>query len=166
MDDQKNSKYSRSPELEDIITLCRALNENKVDYVLIGGIAVILHGFPRGTRDVDLLIDPHPNNIKKIKSALSYLPDNVVSSMKDDEVLKYTVVRIADEIVIDLMAKACGIDFAQAYKGVKTMVIDGVTIPLANQEMLIRMKDTVRPSDKADVEFLKAQIEEIKDKKK
>lgn len=43
MADKTNSGYSRAPEFEDLISLCRSLNEAGVHYILIGGFAVILH---------------------------------------------------------------------------------------------------------------------------
>ena len=56
MDDQDDRRYSRAPELEDLVALCKALNEEQVRYVLIGGFAVILHGFVRATKDIASLI--------------------------------------------------------------------------------------------------------------
>jgi hypothetical protein len=55
MDDEADRGQSRAPELEDLVTLCRALQREKVRYVLIGGFAVILHGFVRATKDVGFL---------------------------------------------------------------------------------------------------------------
>ncbi|MBI2340153.1 MAG: hypothetical protein HYU99_07310 [Deltaproteobacteria bacterium] len=127
--------------------------------MVIGGIAVILHGFGRGTKDIDLLVDASAENIRKIKKALSILPDNAISQIQDDEVRRYSVVRVADEVVVDLMAKACGIGYREAEKGVEWRNISGVKIPVAGKELLIKMKDTIRPADKMDVDFLKAEIE-------
>lgn len=165
MDDTSDCGYSRAPHLEDLIALCRSLNECGAKYVLIGGFAVILHGFVRGTKDIDFLIDVSVQNMRKIKQALSKLPDNAISLIEDNEVEKYSVVRIADEIVIDLMAKACAIDFTEASHGIDRIIVEGVEIPVANKEMLIRMKDTVRPSDKVDVQFLQLSLEEEKRRK-
>jgi len=55
VDDQDDRGYSRAPELEDLLSLCTALNAEGVRYLLIGGFAVILHGFVRATKDIDLL---------------------------------------------------------------------------------------------------------------
>ena len=52
MDDQDDREYSRAPELEDLLNLCKALNAEGVRYVLIGGFAVILHGFVRATKNI------------------------------------------------------------------------------------------------------------------
>lgn len=164
MDDQTNRKYSRAPELEDLISLCKSLNEQGVEYLLIGGFAVILHGYVRGTKDIDLLINPGKANVQKIKKALSILPDNAISLIQDDEIEKYAVVRIADEIVIDLMEQACGINYKKAAGQVEYKEINHVKIPLPTKELLIQMKDTIRPSDKTDVQFLKFRIEEEKKK--
>lgn len=162
MDDTTNRQYARAPELEDLVALCRSLNEQGAQYILIGGFAVILHGGVRGTKDVGLLIDPSTQNVQKIKKALAKLPDNAIALIQDDEVEKYAVVRVADEIVIDLMAKACGIDYEKAKQGIEYKTVQGVLIPIPQKELLIQMKDTFRDSDKMDVRFLKYQIEEEK----
>jgi len=164
MANKTNGEYSRAPEFEDLISLCRSLNEAGVRYVLIGGFAVVLHGYTRATKDIDLLIDPSQENIQRIKKALSSLPDNAIALISDDEVQKYSVVRIADEIIVDLLAKACGINYEEASKELEYREIEGVKIPLPRMELLLKMKDTVRPGDKADANFLKALIEDGKKK--
>lgn len=162
MDDEKNREYSRAPEFEDVLDLCTALNAAGAKYVLIGGVAVILHGYLRGTKDIDLLVETSPENVKKIKKALTYLPDQAILQMAEDEINKHLVVRIADEIVIDLMAKACGITYETASESIEIKNLEGVLIPIAGKEILILTKDTVRPSDKTDVQFLRMKIEEEK----
>jgi len=164
MDDQNHSQYSRVPEIEDLINLCRYLNNENVKYMLIGGFAVILHGFVRGTKDIDLLVESSRDNIHKLKKAMSKLPDKAVLQVNDDDVIEYQVVRVADEIVVDLMSKACGIDYASAVKEVEYKIVEGVKIPVANKQLLIKMKETFRNSDKVDVDYLKYRIDA--DKKK
>lgn len=81
--------------------------------------------------------------------------------MADDEVLRYQVVRVADEIVVDLMAKACGISYVQALsQGIDTFQVTDIAIPVASKELLIQMKQTIRESDAVDVRFLRLRIEE------
>lgn len=161
MDDASDGRYSRAPELEDIVGLCRSLNSEGVRYLLIGGFAVILHGAVRGTKDIDLLVDPGRDNVEALRRAMAILPDNAMALVADDDIRRYRVVRVADEIVVDLMASACGIDYEEATRGgVDRFDVEGVVIPVASKEVLIRMKDTVRDSDRADVRFLRARIEE------
>lgn len=161
MDDAADRGDSRAPELEDLLSLCAALHRENVRYILIGGFAVILHGWVRGTKDVDLLVDASIPNVQALKRALATLPDNAAALIADDEVGSYPVVRIADEIVVDLMREACGIDYTEALAiGVERRVVEGVEINLASKELLIRTKDTVRESDALDVRFLTMRMEE------
>ena len=161
MDDEPDRLYSRAPELEDLLGLCRTLNREGVRYLLIGGFAVILHGFVRTTKDVDLLVDPSDANVEAIKRALSSLPDNAAQEIALSDVREHTVVRVADEIVVDLMASACDVTYDEALRlGVEERQIDDVVIPLAGKQALIRMKDTVRDSDRMDVRFLEMRLRE------
>jgi hypothetical protein len=161
MDDATDRGYSRAPELEDLVSICRALNREGVRYLLIGGFAVILHGLVRTTKDIDLLVDPSEENIRRVKRALASLPDNAVALIADDDVGRYRVVRVADEVVIALMAEACGISYAEALAaGIESRRLGDTEIPIARKETLIRMKDTPRDSDKSDVGFLRNLIEE------
>ncbi len=161
MDDATDRGYSRAPELEDLAAVCRSLNREAVRYLLIGGFAVILHGLVRTTKDIDILLDPSEENIRRVKRALGSLPDNAVALIGDDEVSKYQVVRVADEIVVDLMAQACGVTYAEAVAdGAEHHMLGDVAIPVAKREILIRTKSTLRDSDRSDVGFLRRQIEE------
>jgi hypothetical protein len=161
MDDAPDRGESRAPRLEDLVELCTALNSEGARYLLIGGFAVILHGFVRSTKDVDLLVDPSEPNIQAVKRAMSTLPDNAAALIADNEILQYQVVRVADEIVVDLLGAACGITYSEAFAaGIDKFTVQGVEIPVASKELLIRMKDTIRPSDAVDVRFLHLRIEE------
>jgi len=159
VDDQDDREYSRAPELEDLLTLCKALNAEGVRYVLIGGFAVILHGFVRATKDIDLLVDASSENVQRLKRAMAILPDNAIALIADDDVERYQVVRIADEIVVDLLKAACGVDYARAAEGgIEIKTVDGVPIAVGRKELLIETKQTVRPSDAADVQYLRLRI--------
>lgn len=159
MDDSDDREYSRAPELEDLLKLCKALDAEGVRYVLIGGFAVILHGFVRATKDIDLLIDASIENVQRLKRAMAALPDNAIALIADDEVEKYQVVRIADEFVVDLLKTACGVDYARAAEGgIEIKIVNGVRIAVGRKELLIETKQTIRPSDAADVQFLRLRI--------
>jgi class 3 adenylate cyclase len=114
VDDAPDRGDSRAPEFEDLVALCRSLEREGVRYILIGGFAVILHGLVRTTKDIDLLVDPSEENVRAIKRALGTLPDNAAALVADGDVASYRVVRVADEIVVDLLAEACGISWAEA----------------------------------------------------
>ena len=64
------------------------------------------------------------------KKALSILPDNAAREVLDTDIAEYEVVRVADEVVVDLMGSLCGIDFKSAENQIEVHEIDGVRIPL------------------------------------
>ncbi|HKK19441.1 MAG TPA: nucleotidyl transferase AbiEii/AbiGii toxin family protein [Opitutales bacterium] len=104
----------RDPESGDLLRICASLNKAGARYIVIGGMAMVLHGFNRGTEDIDLLVDRTVENIARLREALSILPDNAVQEVRDTDVEEYGVVRVADEVVVDLMGSACGIGFEEA----------------------------------------------------
>lgn len=160
MDDPDDGPYSRPPTLDDVSRICHALNEARARYVLIGGFAVIVHGSGRTTKDIDLLIDASPENVARVRSALKILPDDAAAEIEDDDVERYRVVRVADEVVVDLMASACGVSFADAASGIQTVDIGGTRVPVADKSTLIRTKQTIRPSDQMDRDYLASRLEE------
>jgi hypothetical protein len=67
---------------------------------------------------------------------------------------KYNVIRVADEILVDLMRSAGGIDYAEAAKDMMVREVDGVPIPFASPRLLWRMKAvTHREKDAGDLFF-------------
>ncbi len=145
----------RDPESGDLLKICAALNAANASYIVIGGMAMVAHGFNRGTEDIDLLVDRAVENIQKLRQALSILPDNAVREVRDSDIEEYGVVRVADEVVVDLMGAACGIDFQTAQDRVVWKEFEGVRIPFATPELLLETKQTVREKDAIDRLYLK-----------
>lgn len=143
---------SRTPTLRDLIRICDALNQAGCRYVLIGGLAVNYYGFDRATHDIDFLVDSSQDNVQKIKEALSVLPDNAVADLALDDIQKYIVVRVQDEITVDLLGAVGEIRFEDA-KAIQ-VVLDGVAVPVADLETLIATKQGLRSKDKQDLTFL------------
>ncbi len=146
----------RPPTIEDVRRICRALAAAEARYVLIGGFAVILHGGVRTTKDIDLLVDPAPENIARLKRALSVLEDNAARDIGDGDLEQYKVVRVADEVMVDLLSTACGVTWAEAHGSAERRSLEGTEVVLADPQTLIRTKQTVRPSDAADRAWLEA----------
>lgn len=151
-------EQTRPPTIDDLVVVCKRLNEEGVKYILIGGFAVNYYGFPRATEDIDLLVEPSEENISRIKNALSFLPDNAVREVNPDDVEKYEVVRVADEITIDLLKKACDVTYDNA--GIEYFEFKGVSIPIADISTMIGTKQGIRPKDKGDMAFLLTVLEE------
>ena len=154
MDDPDDDRYSRAPEPDDVVRICRALNEAGARYLLIGGFAVIAHGAGRFTKDIDLLVEDSPGNVARVKRGLSVLADNAAAAVGDEDVRQHVVVRVADEVVVDLMGRACGVGYEEAARDAETFERQGVPIPVASPRTLIRLKDTPRPQDALDRAYL------------
>ena len=144
----------RLPDTDDLVFLCSRLNEAGAKYLVIGGFAIIQHGFARATEDVDLLIDVSPENFARVQTAMMALPDGAVREVNATDFLECLVVRVADEFVVDLMRQACGIEYAEASKDMAMMRVQDVLIPFANARLLLRMKQTYRAKDEPDRAFL------------
>ncbi len=155
IDLESGELISRAPEKEDFLQLCRELNLRGCRYSVVGGFAIIHLGLLRATGDIDLLIDSSLENEAKVFDALATLPDGCVRELEPGEVAKYTVVRVADEIIVDLMGSASGITYEEALPGVVLREIGGVDIPFAGAELLYRMKKRAgREKDRGDIYFL------------
>jgi len=147
---------SREPTVEDLRNLCRELNQRGAKYVVVGGFAMRAANYNRRTMAVDLLVAADAENESRVFSALSTLPDNAVRELRPGELQQYNVIRVADEILVDLMRSAGGIDYAGAAKDVVVREVDGVPIPFASPRLLWRMKAvTHREKDAGDLVFLR-----------
>ena len=149
-----DAPFARAPEPEDLARVCRALNDTGARYVLIGGFAMIAHGAGRFTKDIDFLIDDAPENVARVREGLSVLVDNAAAEVADDDVRIHTVVRVVDEIIVDLMGNACGLSFADVVPDAETHHVLGVPVPVASAAALIRTKRTFRPQDAMDRAYL------------
>ncbi len=99
-----NELASREPTVEDLRDLCRELNQRGAKYVVIGGFAMRAAEYNRTTMDVDLMVATDLENEAKVFSALSTLPDNAVRDLKPGELQQYNVIRVGDEILVDINA--------------------------------------------------------------
>jgi hypothetical protein len=146
----------RPPVEADLVALCRELNRRGAKYVVVGGFAIIAAGFPRFTGDVDLIVASDAENEAKVFSALATLPDNAVRELQPGELEQFNVIRVGDEILVDLMRSAGGIDYAEAAKDIVIRELGGVPIPFASHRLLWRMKAvTHRAKDAQDLIFLR-----------
>jgi hypothetical protein len=161
--DDHEALEPRLPTGEDLAFLCRHLNEAGAKYIVIGGFAILQHGFARSTMDIDLLIDGSSKNIEKIKSALMHLPDGAAHEVRVEDFDECLVVRVADEVVVDLMIRACGISYAEAINETETTQAGGVSFLMPTLELLWKMKQTFRAKDEADRIFIRNKLAERED---
>jgi len=135
--------------------LCAELNRLGARYVVVGGFAIIQAGYFRSTDDIDLLIETTPENEAKVIQSLLILPDKAAAELKPGEVGQYGVVRVGDEVLVDLMKSGCGVTYADAIKDAVFFELDGVRVPFASPQTLWNMKQTVRAKDIPDRLYLR-----------
>jgi predicted nucleotidyltransferase len=149
-------------QFDEFIKVLKALEEHDVDYVLIGGVAVILHGMQRLTRDVDIFVKIVPENIEKLRKALHTLFDDIsIEEITPSELNEYSVIRYGTPsgFYIDIMAR---LGEVATYDNLEYEIIDyqGIKIRIATPEALYKLKsNTLRDKDKIDALFLQALIE-------
>jgi hypothetical protein len=137
-----------------IALVCRLLNRYHVRYVLIGGAAAVLHGVIRPTRDVDVLIEATVENAARALRALRGLAFGLVRELHPEAVAGAPFTIIGDTPRVDLITVACGVTYAEAIATCIPVRVEGVAVPLAAIETLIRAKRTGRHRDLGDIEEL------------
>ena len=150
----------REPTVEDLVILCRELNRLGARYVVVGGFAMRAAGFVRQTMDLDLVVASDLENESLVYQALEVLPDKAVKELQPGELDKYTVIRVADEVVVDLMKTAGGINYAEAATQTVIHQLSGIPVPFASPQLLWKMKAvTPREKDRLDLIFLRRLFE-------
>jgi hypothetical protein len=155
---EADPKPPHPPGERDLVALCRELNARGAKYVVIGGMAIIQQGLLRTTEDIDLLIGRSAENQQRVRAALETLPDKAVREMGANDLDDYLVVRVIDDIVVDLMLSACGLTYEDAKEEVEILEIEGVPIPFASAGLLLKLKQTIRDKDAIDRKFLEEKL--------
>jgi len=145
-------------EFERFLDVIRAFERAGLDYVLVGGVAVNLHGIARATEDIDFFVRPDPANIERLKRALRSLwNDPEIDDIRAEDFERYPTLRYGppgDELVIDVLTRL-GTAFSFEDLESESVEIEGVRIRVATPQTLVRMKrNTLRPIDKADATAL------------
>ena len=154
-------EYSRPATLEDLKTLVGSLNEQGVDYLLIGGYALFAHGYHRATTDIDGLVPATREAGKTIKKALMVLPDQAAKDIDPAWFEEGENIRVADAFVVDIMLNACGETYETLKEYAEIVNLDGVKIRTINLEGLLRTKQTMRDKDVSDRIILERALEKF-----
>ena len=149
---------------EDVEQVLSALARESVEYVLVGGVAIGLHGFERPTRDIDLFIRVDAGNVERLRRALrSIFDDESIDEITVEDLAgAYPTVRYGPpggEFVIDILGRL-GTAFSYDDLEFEERAIAGTVVRLATPRTLFRMKkDTLRPIDQIDAANLRERFE-------
>jgi predicted nucleotidyltransferase len=142
--------------LPDWIELCALLGANRVDFLVVGGQAVIAHGYPRLTKDMDVWVRPTAENGARVIAALTAFgagSEGLSPAQFEDP---RTLLMLGREpFRVDILTDIPGVTFEEAWANRIHVVLDGVRVPVIGKADLIKNKRTVgRMQDLADVEEL------------
>jgi hypothetical protein len=142
-------------EPSPLLHVCRLLNEHGAHYLIVGARAAILHGLDRTTQDVDILIPEDLENHARVLAALSELEDHAAAELVPQDLVENVVVKIADEVEVDVSTRAWKVSYADAIGTALRTTIEGVEVPYLDIATLIASKDTYRDQDRVDVQILR-----------
>jgi len=117
-----------------------SLNSHEVEYVVIGGMAAILHGVPRATFDLDMLIEATPENAGRLLEALREAGFGTAGLITPDELAAHEITIFKDRYRIDVQTRTPGLAFADAWARRVEMKVEGQPFWVASKEDVIRSK--------------------------
>jgi predicted nucleotidyltransferase len=133
------------------------LEKNQVRYLIIGGYAVSVHGYPRYTGDLDIFIAIDADNSRGILKTFRDFGFTDLEMEESDFLETDTIVEIGREpLKIQVMNEISGVSFEEAETAKIMVSVDGMKVPFISLEMLIKNKlSTKRDKDRIDAEILR-----------
>ncbi|MBX7046104.1 MAG: hypothetical protein K1X86_09720 [Ignavibacteria bacterium] len=143
------------PDFREFIQL---LNDNEIEYLVVGGIAVVLYGYPRYTIDIDFWVNPTKQNAKKLLSVLNKFGFQFDNLNEDDLSNDDQIIQLGfPPNRLDIITSVDGLTFEDCYK--RKVLFEfkeyHLTVNLLSKDDLIKNKLTTgRSQDLADVDNL------------
>jgi predicted nucleotidyltransferase len=154
---------------DEHLEILKVLNKYKVNFILIGGVAVNYYGYSRPTGDLDVWLEPTDNNKKKLVKALVELNimDEDIETINSTDFNDSVVFHIGTTppFVIDFLTKIVGVKWAEAWAMKISEVVEGISISFLHINHLKANKLIAgRPKDHEDIRQLN-RIEELRKNK-
>lgn len=146
--------------LDRLQTVFASLQNHEVRYLVIGGIAAVLHGVPRATFDLDILIEAMPENAQKLLEALHEAGLGTASLTTTERLLANEITIFNDWVRIDVQTSTPGLTFPEAWARRETMCFRGQSFFVVCRADLISSKRAAgREQDLNDIRCLEAEGE-------
>lgn len=141
---------------KDFKELLRLLGSKKIEYLVVGGYAVALYGYPRATGDMDIWIAISKDNAHKIVEALREFGFNAPRLKEELFLEKENNIKMGNPpLCIEILTSIDGVEFTECYGNKKTVTIDDIGIDFISLEDLKKNKKASgRYQDLADLENL------------
>jgi hypothetical protein len=140
----------------DFCELLESFNAHDVKAVVVGAYALAYHGIPRTTGDLDLLIDPSPENAERVVRALEDFGFGSLGLTSADFQKPDMVIQLGHSPVrVDLLTSITGVTWAEVWAGRVTDAFGGVPAAFLGRDELRKNKRAIgRHKDLADLEAL------------
>jgi hypothetical protein len=141
---------------QDFKEFIQSLNDNNVRYLVVGGYAVALHGYPRYTKDIDIWVQLSPENATKMIKAIDQFGFGSLGLQINDFLEPDTIIQLGyPPNRIDILTTLVGVDFDACYNDRVEIQIDEIDINFISLENLkLNKKSSGRFQDLADLENL------------
>ncbi len=152
---------------DGFLELWKVLNKNHVQYIMVGGFAVNLHGHTRATEDADLWLKDTLENRQNLRKAFIELEYGDFESVETMQFLPgWTQFYLSNGVVLDIMTEMKGIEnlsFDECLSAASIADLDGIKVPFLHINHLLANKKAVsRPKDKNDI----IELEKIKEQRR
>ena len=135
------------PDFEELF---RLLEENRVDYMIVGGYAVAFHGYPRFTKDIDIYFDAAAANVSRLRSALvafGFQPENLPEDVffVPGNMITFGVAPTR----VDLLNRIDGVQYADAKVNVVRGMYGNVAVTFIGRgDLVTNKRSTLRDQDR------------------
>lgn len=148
-------KLKLETDFIDFIKLC---NKYEVEYLVIGGYAVSIHGYPRSTKYLDICIKISEENATKMVRVIKDFGFASLKLTKEDFLKRDFITQLGHEPVrIDILNDLDGVPFEEAWKNKRVMEFEGSEINFIGYAELLKVKEKAgRLQDIADINKLKS----------
>lgn len=141
---------------KDFKEFVELLNSNAVEYLIVGGYALAVHGQPRYTGDLDIWLGTSVKNIERVLKALSQFGFGSLGLKPGDFQEPGAMIQLGyPPVRIDLLTSIDGVAFDDAYPRRQVVSIAGLPLPILSlDDFKANKRASGRPKDIADLDSL------------
>ena len=141
---------------QDFLDLLSAFTDHNVRFMVVGAYALAVHGRPRATGDLDVWVDPTPENAANVMRALHQFGAPAGQVTADDFSRPGLVLQMGlPPVRIDVLTELSGLTFEEAWLGRASAPFGPLTVNVIGREAFIKNKRaTGRARDLGDIEAL------------
>ena len=144
------------PLSKDLREFVECLNSNKVEYLIVGALAVSYHGYPRYSADIDFFVRPDAENAERVLRAIRQFGFGSLDISMADLTTLGSVIQLGNEPNrIDLMTSISGVSFAEAWESKVEGALEGLPVNYIGRKALLSNKEASgRNKDRNDLDEL------------